>query len=87
MKRSDKSQLLLYKDAYKKLGIKFMYDDKVIEAIAKKAMIINKGARSIKKIVEETLEYINYEVYSNRQFRELIISDETIEDPKKYILR
>ena len=87
MKTSDKSQLLLYRDLYMSMGIKFIYDERTIEAIARKAIELKRGARSIKKIVEEALSIINYEVFSNRHFEELIISDETIEDNKKFILR
>lgn len=84
---SDKSQLLLYKDFFLKRGIRFIYDDATIEAIAKEAVKLNRGARSIKKIVEKALSVANYEVNSSRQYSELIITPETIEDNKKYILR
>ena len=84
---SNKSQLLLYKKLFKDMGIKFRYDDKVIEAIARKAVELNLGARSIKKIVQTALEYANYDIFSKNNYRELIISEDTIEDNKQYILR
>ena len=84
---SNKSQLILYKELFKSLGINFIYDDKTIEAIAKKADELKLGARSIKKIVENALYFANYELFSKNNYSELIISPETIEDNKQYILR
>lgn len=87
IKMSDKSQLLLYKNLFRDMGIKFLYDDKVIEAIARKAMELNLGARSIKKIVEEALEEASFQVFSKNCYSSLTISEETIEDNKQYILK
>ncbi len=87
MHASDKSQLNLYKEDFRQKGINFIYDDETIEAIARKAIELKKGARSIKKIVEEIVSDINYQIYSTKKFQELIITKETIEDNKKYILR
>ena len=87
MKNSNKSQLRLYKQQFYDMGIDFVYGDDLIEAIAKKAVELKRGARSIKKIVEEALADINYQIYSSNYYHELIISPEILEDNKKYILR
>lgn len=87
IKTSDKSQLLLYKQLFRDMGIKFMYDEKTIEAIARKAIELNLGARSIKKIVQQALEYANYEIFSKNCYKSLTISEDTIEDSKQYILK
>ena len=87
MNSSNKSQLLLYKNLFSQRGVNFIYDDATIEAIAKKAIKLNRGARSIKKIVEKALAVANYELYSSKPYHELIISPETIEDNKQFILR
>ena len=87
MKTSNKSQLILYKNLFNDMGINFMYDDKTIEAIARKAIELKRGARSIKKIVERALAEVNYEIFSNNHYTKLIISPETIEDNKQYILK
>lgn len=84
---SNKSQLLLYKYLLKELGIKFIYDDKTVEAIAKKASELGLGARSIKKIVKNALAVVNYEIFARNNYSELIISEDTIHDNKQYILR
>lgn len=87
IKTSNKSQLLLYEKLFKDLGIKLIYDEKTIEAIARKAIELNLGARSIKKIVQQALELANYDIFSKNYYSELIISEDTIEDNKQYILR
>ena len=84
---SNKSQLLLYKYLLRDIGIDFIYDDKTIEAIAKKAKELNLGARSIKKIVENALAVANFQLFSRNSYSQLIISPETIEDNHQFILR
>ncbi len=84
---SNKSQLLLYKYLFNDIGIDFIYDDRTILAIAKKANELGLGARSIKKIVENALEIASYQLFARNNFSKLIISEETIEDNKQFILR
>lgn len=69
------------------IGIKLMYDSSCIEKIAKKAHELGVGARSIKKIVEHAFEIINYKAFSKGSYSELIITPETFDDNKKFILR
>ena len=87
IKTSDKSQLLLYKYLLKDIGIDFIYDEKTIEAIALKAKELGLGARSIKKIVENAISVVSYELFTRNQYSKLIISPETIENNKAYILK
>ncbi len=87
IKTSDKSQLLLYKYLLESQGIDFIYDDKTIEAIAKKAVELKLGARSIKKIIENSLAVANYSLFARNNYKKLIISEETIEDNTKFILK
>ncbi len=84
---SDKSQLLLYKYLLETMNVDFIYDDKTIEAIAKKAVKMGAGARSIRKIVDEALAIANFYLFSKNNYKQFIISPETIEDPHAYILK
>lgn len=84
---SDKSVLLLYKYLFDEIGIKLIYDQSCIETIATKAKELGVGARSIKKIIEKAFEVINYQAFSKNHYSELIISPETFEDNKQFILR
>lgn len=84
---SDKSILSLYKYLFEEVGVKLIYDDDCIEAIAKKAKELGVGARSIKKIIEQAFKIINYQVFSKGDYSEVIISPETFDDNTKFILR
>ncbi|MDD6272313.1 MAG: AAA family ATPase [bacterium] len=87
IQESDKSYLLLYKYLLENMGINFIYEEGTIEAIAKKAIELGAGARSIKKIIENAFEIINYQLFSRGNYNELIISPQTIDDNTKFILR
>ncbi len=84
---SNKSQLLLYREFFRNIGIDFKYDEAVIRKIAEEAKQLGIGARGIKTIVENALEVANYYALSSQNFRELIITPETISDPYKYVLK
>lgn len=84
---SDKSTLLLYKYMLEQMGINLICEDGTIEAIAKKAISLGVGARSIKKILENAFEIINYQIFSRNNYSQLIINKDTIEDNTKFILR
>ena len=61
--------------------------DKAIEKIAMKAYEIKSGARSLDKVVNDTLRYAYEEIFfENQKFKELIITEQTVEDPKIYKL-
>lgn len=83
------SYLRLYREMLKELNIEFKYEQSVVEAIAKKAIELKIGARSLKSIVEKAVEEADFYINSRNgsQYKELIITPETIEDNKKFILR
>ena len=84
---SDYSILKLYKEFYKSLGINFIYDIKTIETIAKKASLNSYGASELKVILETALEIANFYINSSEQYKELIINENTIDNPNDFILR
>lgn len=84
---SDQSVLLLYKYMLEEIGINLIYDQSCIDKIARKAYKLGFGARSIKKIVEQAFEVIKYKAFSRGHYSELIITPETFDDNKKFILR
>lgn len=84
---SDKSILIANRNLLMKKGIKLEYEDKAIEKIAMKAYEIKSGARSLDKVVNDTLRYAYEEIFfENQKFKELIITEQTVEDPKIYKL-
>ena len=84
---SDFSILKLYKEFYESIGINFIYDIKTIEAIAKKATTNSYGASELKVILETALEIANFFINSSEQYKELIIDQNTINNPHEFILR
>ena len=84
---SDFSILKLYKEFYESLGINFIYDTKTIETIAKKASLNSYGASELKVILETALEIANFYINSSEQYKELIINENTINNPNDFILR
>ena len=84
---SDFSILKLYKEFYESIGINFIYDIKTIEAIAKKANTNSYGASELKVILEMALEIANFFINSSEQYKELIIDQNTINNPHEFILR
>lgn len=80
-----------YNDAirfFENFNIKIKEENKeeIIEAIAKAALSKNTGARSIAAIVEEMFSDITFNLTSE-EYKELVISKETVNNPKKYVLK
>lgn len=87
-KNSEISALKIEREFLKSNGIDLLCDDEVIKKIAKEAYKLKTGARSIETIISKTLNDAMFEISFNpNTFKELEINSETIENPKKYILR
>lgn len=89
LKESKLSYLKLYREYLAALNIEFKYNKAVIEAIAKKAMELKTGARSLQSITEDALSVADFYIGSRNasQYKQLVITPKTIEDNKKFILR
>lgn len=85
---SDKSALKPNVELLKDYGVLLSYHDKAIEEIAKEAYKTKSGARALNQIVNGTLDYAFYEIFSSEnKYKELIITEETVHDPKVYTLK
>lgn len=74
----------------KKTNVKYLEEnhDEIIETIARIAKDKKIGARAISSIVNEMYSDIMFNLSDeDEKYNELIISSETVTDPKKYILR
>ena len=87
--KSELSPLLNLKNYYKKIGIELVFDDQVVDAIVDKAMKYNTGARGLKTALTDVTYEADMELAFNEDntFKKLYISNETINNPKKYILK
>lgn len=73
---------------YDEYNISMKYYDNFIKLFAKKAHAHKLGARSLQKIAENVLEECKWEImYRDIHNKELILTEETIENPKKFILK
>ncbi len=71
-------------------NVDLKYENDYLDAIVKKALALGTGARSLKEIVEQSLRIAEWQIIESeglRQYKELVVLAETVEDPKKYILR
>lgn len=67
-----------YKELFAMDGVELEFDDEALEAIAKKAVKRNTGARGLRSIIEETLLDIMYEIPSRDDIEKCLITKETI---------
>lgn len=71
-----------FEDMY---NVNLKYTDKFIEEVAKKAMGLKTGARSLKRIIEESIKEARWDVMtSNCQYNEIILDEQTVSNPKIY---
>lgn len=87
IKESNISDLLLYKNLFSKYNVNLVYNDELIEVIAKEAYKLNIGVPGIKRVVERLFKDVSYYILSSNEYRELLIDKDTVMDNKKYILR
>ncbi len=89
LESSTNSPLLFYKEFFKQnYNIDFNYDDGFITEVAKKSIELNTGARSLKRIVEESINELRWQIMtSNSKYSEVILTEETINNPKIYKLK
>lgn len=83
------SPLLFYKNFFKdNYNIEFNYTDEYIKKVAEKSILLDTGARSLKRIIEESINELRWQIMtSNSKYREVILTDETINNPKIYKLK
>ena len=88
MLNSKSSSLASIKKTYKNQGIDLIFNYEVITYIAKRAKNLNIGARGIKSIIINIMNDINFEMSQHPgEYSEIVITQEMINDCKKYILK
>ena len=61
-------------------GVGLTFDADAIQAIAKKTLDRNTGARGLRSIIETTMRDVMFEIPSRSDVREVVITRESIED-------
>lgn len=84
LKKSIISPLIEEKEFFKDLGVKITFTSAYIKEIAHMNYGKNEGARGLRNLVRESLEYAYDEVLLNPKIKKLKITKETAQDHKKY---
>lgn len=86
---SKNSALKFYERFFKeKYNIDLKYTDRFIEEIAKKAINLKTGARSLKRIIEESIKDVRWNVMSSDcQYSEIVLDEQTVNNSKIYKLK
>ena len=88
LNESKKSPLKLQKKLFKKMGVDIRFTSEYKKLVVEEALRRKTGARSLAGIVAESTWLPIQEIDRNRgKYNKLIIGKDTMQDPKKYILR
>ena len=86
--KSTISPLKAEKRRLENFKVELTWEDEFIENVAKKAIELGTGARSLKNIIEKSLEVARWEILINpEKYKKLELLGETVEDPKVYKLK
>lgn len=84
---SKSSALLSEKDILNCLDIELSWTDSFLDEVAKKAVKLKTGARSLKSTIEEAIEEAEWEVMSNLDiYKGIILTDKSVNDNLNVIL-
>ena len=84
---SDQSQMKIQEKIFNDLGVKLTFTDGYTTEIAKNAIEKKTGARGLNGIIDETTWKAFDKIYTNEGvYKEVILTEETIEDPSNFQL-
>jgi len=75
-----------YQKSFEMEGVKLSFEDEALEAITKKAMELESGARSLRSVIENIMLDIMYELPSRNSVKECIITASVVEKKAEPIL-
>ena len=75
-----------YQKLFEFENVKLKFTDEALEAVAKKAMNLKTGARGLRSILEQTMLDVMYELPSQTNVKECLVSDKTINESQRPIL-
>jgi ATP-dependent Clp protease ATP-binding subunit ClpX len=82
------SPLLMKKEILKDdFDVNLNYTDAYVEAVARRAIALKTGARSLKRTVYESLKKAENRIMRERIYKELILDEKTVSDNKAYVLK
>lgn len=85
--KSCNSPLKIKKEFLSEFGVLLKTDKSFLNEVARKTVNLKAGARGLKKTINESLQPAITEILKEGKYKELIVSGETVNNPKQYILR
>lgn len=88
LKESDESALHIQEKLFKELGVKLTSTEEFLDKIAMEAVERKTGARGLNNVVDDATWEAYNEVYTHpNEYSEVVLTEDTADDPKKYILK
>lgn len=88
LKESDESALHIQEKIFKELGVKLTSTEEFLDKIAMEAVERKTGARGLNNVVDDATWEAYNEVYTHpNEYSEVVLTEDTADDPKKYILK
>lgn len=84
LKKSSASPILIEGQKLDLRGVNLKWDETFIEEVAKRAYNLNMGARSLKTIIEQALVEIKWQALLENKEKTVLVTKETVENPKQY---
>ena len=78
--------MILLKQYLKTLGVKLEYDEDYILEVAKKASLLDEGARGIKTVINDSIKKAQIEIKTGK-YKTLTLTKDTVNNNKIYILK
>lgn len=75
-----------YQKSFEIEGVSLSFTDEAIEAITKKAMKLDSGARSLRSVIEKVMLDVMYDIPSRKDVKECLITEEVVNQNAKPIL-
>ncbi len=87
LKEPKNSFVKQYQKLFKLDNVNLIFEDKAIHKIAQKAIKHKTGARGLRSIMEELLLDVMYEIPSINDLKEVVVTEESIDDHSKLIYK
>ena len=71
-----------YKQLFKDDGVELVFDDDAIKAIAQRSIKLGTGARSLRMIIERTLQRLMFDIPSEKDIKTVTITSDMILENK-----
>ena len=72
-----------YQKLFEMDGVELEFDEGAVKAVAEEAIKRNTGARGLRTIIEETMQNIMFDVPSNPEIAQVVVTEECVTEKKE----